>query len=197
MSLGSLRIVLGLLIGIFITACDQEIDWNSTDISGIMPDLSLALVNTEGAQVTEKDFTGKMNVVFFGYTFCPDICPATLAKLRMAKRQLSPEQQAEINVLFVSVDPDRDTPEHLKRYIGSFGPGFVGLTGTQEQLQSMVRRYRVTYGYGKPDEYGSYEVSHSSAIFVFDPTGNARLLAKDTMPTEALADDLRRVLETS
>ena len=159
-----------------------------------MPDLKMSLTNDEGKEVSQADYLGKVNIVFFGYTYCPDICPTTLARIRLAIQQLSPAQRAELNVLFISVDPERDTTEHLKAYIGSFGPEFSGLTGTQQQLKAMVRNYRVTYGYGEPNEDGSYDVSHSSAVFVFDRSGTARLLARDSVTPEKLTEDLARLL---
>ena len=190
--------VLALAVVCFLLqSCSQDLEWTATDISGLMPNLQLELTSDEGRAVNQDEFLGKTNIVFFGFTYCPDICPTTLAKVRQAIHQLSEEQRQQLNVLFISVDPERDTPEHLKRYISSFGPEFKGLTGTQEQLKSLVRNYRVTYGYGKPDEDGNYDVSHSSAIFIFDPSGAVRLLAKDSIPTEGLAQDLERLMETS
>jgi len=180
-----------LLLG----GCNDGIAWTATDISGLMPNLEMDLVNDDGKAVDQSDYLGKTNIVFFGYTFCPDICPTTLAKIRQSLLKLEEDQRSQVNVLFISVDPKRDTPEHLKQYIGSFGPEFTGLTGNQEQLREMVKKYRVTYGYGQPDEDGNYDVSHSSAIFVFDRKGAVRLLAKDTIDYEAFANDLAKLME--
>jgi protein SCO1/2 len=181
----------GALLG-----CGTNRDWNATDISGLMPDLQFNLINDNGREVSEADYPGKVNVLYFGYTFCPDVCPTTLARIRLAIQQLADQQKAQVNVLFISVDPERDTPAHLKAYISSFGPEFSGLTGSQQQLKKMVRNYRVTYGYGKPDEDGNYDVSHSSAIFIFDKKGAARLLARDSVESEKLAADIAQLLST-
>ena len=192
-----LRVKTFAAILIFLTllsGCGDNMEWNATDISGLMPDLQIDLINDEGREVSQADFLGKTNVVFFGYTYCPDICPTTLAKIRSAIQDLSEEQRSRVNVLFISVDPQRDTPSHLKAYVGSFGPEFTGLTGNQKQLRQMVKKYRVTYGYGEADEDGNYDVSHSSAVFVFDNTGAARLLARDSMETEKLTADLAQLL---
>ena len=152
----SFQIIFRIVLLLFIlNGCSSEVEWNATDISGLMPDLKMSLTNDDGKEVSQADYLGKVNIVFFGYTYCPDICPTTLARIRLAIQQLSPAQRAELNVLFISVDPERDTTEHLKAYIGSFGPEFSGLTGTQQQLKAMVRNYRVTYGYGEPNEDGS------------------------------------------
>lgn len=183
-----------IFLVLLLTGCSSEKEWNTTDISGLMPDLNMDLTNDEGMAVTQDVYMGKVNIVFFGYTYCPDICPTTLARIRLAIQQLSPSQRAQLNVLFISVDPARDTNEHLKAYIGSFGPEFQGLTGSQQQLKAMVRKYRVTYGYGELDDMGNYDVSHSSAVFVFDQSGSARLLARDSVTPEQLAADLARLI---
>ena len=183
------------LIILLSSACGRPSTvWHATDISGIMPPLSFTLTNSDNKIVTASSFQGKINILFFGYTHCPDVCPMTLGKLAMALRHFPPTQRKQFNVLFVSVDPTRDTPAVRKHYCAAFGPEFHGLSGTQEQLKALSRRYRVTYGYGKKDSAGDYVVSHSSAMYIFNPSGEASLLVKGTQTYQALSEDLAQLL---
>lgn len=190
------RTLTGLLaVSLLIAAgCTQTAEYTAHDIAGIMPDLEFDLTNENGQPVTEADFDGDLKLLFFGYTYCPDICPATLSRVRAALGGLDEAQRKDIDVLFVSVDPERDTPERLEAYTANFGPQFTGLTGTEEQLEALTRRFRVTYGYGKPNENGFYLVSHSSAIFVFDEQGRVRLLVNQGETVDQLTTDLEKLL---
>ncbi len=108
-----------------------------------------------------------MVLLYFGYTHCPDVCPTTLSLLSHAVTALGTDA-GQVRILFVSVDPARDTLAQLKTYAAAFGPEVVGLRGSEAELKALTKRYRVSYGYGKPDARGDYEVSHSSAVYVFD-----------------------------
>ena len=132
--------------------------------------------------------------IYFGFTHCPDVCPMTLAKLAAAARRLPPEQRERLQLAFVSVDPDRDVPARLSEYTAAFSDGMLGLTGNQQQLQALTRRYRITYGYEEPDADGNYEVSHSSAIFVFNDALEAELMLLDSMLIDEMKADLERLL---
>ncbi|HKJ71898.1 MAG TPA: SCO family protein, partial [Gammaproteobacteria bacterium] len=132
-------------------------------------------------------------LLYFGYTHCPDVCPTTLAKLRRALGRLGPEAR-QVRVLFVTVDPARDTTGVMHRYVNAFGPQFVGLRGTPDQLHDITRRYRVVYNRDKPADSGGYQVAHSAAVFVFDARGRPRLVAKPGSDAGAVAHDLRRLL---
>lgn len=195
------RLCLPLLLPLFtavLAACgDTAPEWRGHDITGVMPDLRYTLTGENGETMTAGAYSGKVRLLFFGFTHCPDICPATLGRLKSAMTLLDAQQRERVRVLFVSVDPERDTPERLAEYTGYFGPRFVGLTGSQAQLTELTKRYRVTYGYGGPDENGAYTVSHSGAIFVFDPQGKVRLLFNQSVPVEDIAADLRRLLENT
>jgi protein SCO1/2 len=169
--------------------------WRTKDITGLMPQLQFVLTNEQGKPVSAQDYNGKVTLLYFGYTFCPDVCPVTLGRLSSAIKQLDPAAQARVQVLFVSVDPRRDTPARLREYTNAFGTEFVGLSGTQEQLHTLTKRYRVTYGYGEPDASGNYAVSHSSVVYVFDPQGKIRLLLRDDDSLEAIAQDLARLVQ--
>lgn len=187
-----LRTLILTLIAL-LAGCQQSPEWNGKDISGLMPDLAFELVNAEGDVVTEADVSGKVNLLFFGFTNCPDICPTTLAQLAAAIRSLPEPIQQQVQVLFVSVDPERDDGQRLGEYASAFGSSVLGLTGDQSQLQALTRRYRVTYGYSEADDNGYYNVSHSSAVFAFSVDGKVKLLLRDDLTPTQLAADIQRL----
>lgn len=173
-----------------LSACAEEHSWNLRDISGVMPELEFELTRAaDGDTVTEDTYQGKVTVLFFGFTNCPDVCPLTMSKFAGALDGM--ERADDVRFLFVSVDPERDTPEVLQRYTGGFGDRFVGLRGDIATLRDLTKRYRVTFSHGEADEHGHYDVSHSSAAFVFDRDGDIRLLARQ----DDSVDDIRADLE--
>lgn len=189
---------LSLAMLLLLAGCGQQtVEWNGKDISDLMPELEYRLTDETGQETTADDYSGQVRVVFFGFTSCPDICPATLAHIRNSLRELPEESQDQVKVLMVSVDPKRDTPEALEEYTSFFGPQFVGMTGPEERLRTLSQRYRTTFGYGDPDAEGDYDVSHSSAIYVFDREGDARLLIRTELTPEQIAEDLNHILEES
>ncbi len=163
--------------------------YHAADISGFMPPLAFHLRGPAGQPISEQFVRGKTTLLYFGYTHCPDVCPATLARLSAALRQLGVSADG-VRVLFVSVDPERDPPAVLARYASYFAPQVIGVSGSDEQLLALTKRYRVAYRRAPPDAQGNYDVYHSSAVFVFDPEGRARLLVPDTEPAAQLAEDL-------
>lgn len=182
----ALAMVVMLVSGCFA----EEQNWNGKDISGLMPDLEFELTNTEGETVNADEFAGQVRLVFFGFTSCPDVCPTALAQLQGAVRKMPEHLQEQVTILFVSVDPKRDTPEKLASYVNFFGGNIVGLTADEPTLRKLAKRYRTTFGYGEPDAAGNYDVSHSSAIYVFDHRGQVRLLLRPELPTDRIRDDL-------
>lgn len=186
--------VLGLIL--LLAGCGQKsLSWDTKNITGVMPDLQFSLTDDNGAPVHASHYGGKIDLLYFGYTHCPDVCPLTLATVAQALKQLGPKAD-QVRMLFVSVDPKRDPPKVLKRYVHAFGPHMVGLTGTQEELQTLTKRYRVAYRYGKPEADGSYVVYHSAAIFVFDPSGKVRLLMNYKDGAAAMAHDLKQLVSS-
>ena len=183
-----------LMLAIGLSACSEK-PWRTKNIAGLMPALEFDLTDQDGHPVTAADYRGKVVLLFFGYSHCPDVCPTTLARLAGATSRVS--RSDDVRILFVSVDPARDTLQVLRDYTGAFGKGIVGLRGTREALDRLTKRYRVTYGYGEPDASGNYPVSHSSAVFVFDGQGDARLLVRDSDPIDAIVADLDRVIAES
>ena len=182
-----------LLFAVVLAGCVQE-PWQTKDISGLMPPLQLRLTAAGGETLTEEDLQGRVVLMAFGYASCPDVCPATLARLSALKRGLSSAAGEGVRILFVSVDPGRDTPERLAEFTGHFGSGIIGATGTEEQLRALARRYRTTFSTGDPGLEPFYEVTHSSGVYVFDTSGRARLLFRPDDSMEAMALDLRRLL---
>ena len=184
-------ITLGALL---LGGCATQLQPDVTDVRGLVAPLEFNLTNQNGRAVTAADYRGDVVMLYFGYTHCTDECPATLAMLADALDTLGP-LASRVRVLFVTVDPRRDTIPVLKRYVGDFGPHFVGLRGTDAQLTAMIKRYRVSYHDEKPDKNGNYEVIHSSVVFIFDGRGRARLLAQTGFSSAAIATDVRRLLE--
>lgn len=176
-----------------LAACSHKQPWALQDISGLLPPLTYNLTNEDGEAVNASRYHDKVVLLYFGYTHCPDVCPATLGTLALALHDLGAEAD-KVRVLFVTVDPARDTRSVLKQYVNAFGPQFVGLRGDDDELESLSRRYRVAYTREKPDVQGDYTVTHSSAIFIFDDDGDARLLVRSTDKANIIAQDLRRLI---
>ncbi|HMB38750.1 MAG TPA: SCO family protein [Wenzhouxiangellaceae bacterium] len=187
------RIIATIALVLLAAGCDDE-GWNGKNITGLMPELEFRLTDENGNRVSEDVFAGRPVAMYFGFTHCPDICPTTLARLAAATRRLPEPISQDLQLAFVSVDPARDGPEQLDKYTGAFSDRMLGLTGTQKQLQALTRRYRITYGYDEPDANGDYEVSHSSAIFVFDAELEPRLMLLDSLEVPQMAEDLERLL---
>lgn len=183
---------LPLVASLWLVGCSDQ-NWRTTDISEIMPRLDFTLVDENAETVQAEHYLGKPTVLYFGYTHCPDVCPSTLSRLSAATRRLDEALRDELQVLFVSVDPTRDTPEVMDRYTEAFGPQFIGLTGDTARLDALTNRYRVGYDYGDGFPDGSYDVTHSSAVFAFDRQGQARLLIRDSDPLDNVVADLRRL----
>lgn len=183
-----------IFLSVLLAGCEDP-NWHTSDISDIMPELDLSLMNENGQQVEEDAYIGKTTLLYFGYTHCPDVCPTSLARMTAAIKKLDEPARDDIQVLFVSVDPERDTPARLRQYTDVFGPQFIGLTGSTAQLDALTNRYRVSYGYGEKDENGNYDVSHSSGIFVFNEQGDARLLMRNSDPISSMVSDLQRLME--
>ncbi len=171
--------------------------WHGKDISGLMPELAFELTDTSGDTLTADDTDGEIRMLFFGFTSCPDVCPATLQKLARAVKDMPGELQDDTRIVFVSVDPRRDTPERIGSYVDFFSERAIGLTGEEKALRELSKRYRTTFGYDDPDEEGNYNVSHSGAVYVFDREGEARLLFRPELSVEEIRADLVALAEES
>ena len=187
---------IGLCVALGGAGCSQHGEpWQLTDVSGHLPDLDFTLTGDDGKPVAADSLKGRASLVYFGYTHCPDVCPETLRRLMQVIDKLGPDAQ-KVRILFVSVDPARDTPKALHDYVGAFDAQHArGLTGTDSQIEDMARHYRVAYQMEKREPNGNYEVTHSSAVYIFDAHNHARLLATDHDTPDVIAKDVRRIIE--
>jgi protein SCO1/2 len=179
-----------------LAGCDiggRDKPFHGADLTGASYAQRLALTDQNGQPRTLGDFKGKVTVVFFGYTQCPDVCPATMAELAEVKRSLGKDGE-RVQGVFVTVDPERDTPALLKSYMAGFDPSFVALRGTPEQTQAVAKEFKVFYAKVPGKEPGSYTMDHSAGSYVFDTNGRIRLFERYQTPPQALAEDLKRLL---
>jgi len=193
----ALRLAATAMFALLVAACSERgAPWQLTNVSGHLPDLQFSLTGDDGKPIDASAFKGRTTLVYFGYTHCPDVCPETMARLMQVLTKLPSKDAEQVRILFISVDPARDTPQLLRDYVGAFDPQHArGLTGSDRQIESLARRYRVAYQMEKRDPKGNYEVTHSSAVYIFDAQGHARLLATDHDSPDAIAHDLRRIVE--
>lgn len=179
----------------FLAGCDQASKpaFKGIDLTGAAYARELKLPDQDGRERTLGDFKGKVLVVFFGYTQCPDVCPTTLAELAQVKKALGPDGD-KVQGLFVTVDPERDTPELLKAYLQSFDPSFVALRGSEEQTKAVAKEFKVFYAKVPGKTEGSYTMDHTAASFIFDTQGRVRVFSRYGSGAQALVDDIKLLL---
>jgi len=167
-------------------------DFYGNSLEMEIPDFTLTDQN--GEKVSLSDFRGKPVFLFFGYTHCPDICPVTLSVLNGVSKEFG-EESDEFKVLFVTVDPERDNPETLKKYVPFFNESFTGLTGTPDEIQDVANSFRAFYMKEESDSEAGYLMGHTSAIYLLDRKGNVILrYPQDKMDPKSIAGDLKRIL---
>lgn len=185
-----------LLACLALSACHHKLSPQDVNVAGLVPDLAFNMtdVNT-GKVVDAADFRGKVTLLFFGYTNCPDECPATMYNAARVLKQLG-DAAAKVRVVFVTVDPDRDTPAVLAKYTSQFGPQFVGLRGNADQLYALARRYRVVFSVTKTPVY---TVTHSAAVYVFNARNKPQFiiagLDTNTPDIAGIAADIAHVAQ--
>jgi len=185
------------LLAALVSACTPEgPKFRSTDVTGADFGRALALTGHDGKPHSLEEFRGKAVVLFFGYTHCPDICPTTLADTAAALKKLGADA-SRVQVLFVTVDPERDTPQVLAQYVPAFDPSFLGLYGDAQATQRAAKEFRIFYAKNSSSTPGSYTVDHSAQTFVFDPQGRLRLLVRPERIPQDLAADLQTLLKSS
>jgi protein SCO1 len=167
--------------------------FEASDVTGSSFGHDFALKDPDGRQRTLADFRGKAVVVFFGYTQCPDVCPATLATLAETMKRLGPDAD-RVQVLFVTVDPERDTPGLLKQYVPAFDPRFLGLYGDAEATARTAKEFKIIYQKVPGATPGSYTMDHSAGSYVFDPNGRLRLFVSNGQGADVFTHDLRELL---
>jgi len=174
-----------------LAACERAPQFKSTDITGADYGKEIALTDHTGKPRTLADFRGKAVVVNFGFTHCPDVCPTTLADIASSIRKLGPDAD-RVQVLFVTVDPERDTPEILSKYVTAFDPRFLGMHGDLEATRKVAKEFKVYFEKRKDGN-----VDHSAQSYVIDPQGRLRLFVRHDRIATDLADDLRALLESA
>jgi protein SCO1/2 len=180
-----------------LASCGQDgPKFRSTDITGADFGKELSLSGHDGKPRTLADFRGRLVVLFFGYTHCPDICPTTLADMAAVMKALGPDS-GRVQVLFVTVDPERDTAEILAKYVPAFDARFLGLTGDPAAIQRAAREFKIFYEKRQGGAPGAYTVDHSGQSYVLDTQGRLRLLVRHDRLAQDLAEDLRTLLKES
>ena len=190
-------LVAGIVFGGMVRddAADTLASGGATELQRYEIGGEFELTNQRGERMRLSDLAGRALVMFFGYTYCPDVCPATLSRVREVKDALPPEDAARFTGVLVSVDPARDTPHRLGRYVEFFDPDFVGLTGSEDELEDIARRYGAQFMIPEGQPEDSYLVNHSSIAYLIDPTGHVRALYYGDEPIDAVAANVREVLE--
>ena len=184
----------GIAATLGLAACSEpRPSFNAVDITGADYAKDFSLKDADGKVRTLADFKGKVVVLFFGYAQCPDVCPTTMTEMAQVKQQLGSDGD-KLQVLFVTVDPARDTPEVLKAYMGAFDPGFVALIPTPEQLATIAKDFKVYFKKVDGKTPTSYSMDHSAASFIYDPQGRLRLYARYGAGVPAMVSDLKTLI---
>ena len=180
-----------------LVACSAEKpQFRSIDLTGADYAKGFALSDQNGKPRTLQDFTGKVVVVFFGFTQCPDVCPTSMAELAEVKKLLGPDGD-KLQAIFITIDPERDTPDVLKAYMGNFDPTFIALRPTLAELPDFAKSYKVFYKKVEGRTASSYSMDHSAGSYVFDAKGQIRLYNRYGSGAEALASDIRLLMKNT
>ncbi len=191
-SLVALSAASGFLIG----CSPDKPQFKSIDLTGADYAQGFSLTDHNGQLRTLKDFAGKVVVVFFGFTQCPDVCPTSMAELAQVKQQLGPDGD-KLQGIFITVDPERDTADMLKAYMGNFDPTFLALRPTLEQLPQVAKDFKIYYKKVEGKTPGSYTMDHSAGSYVFDEKGRIRLYNRYGSGADGLASDIRLLIKSS
>ena len=179
-----------------LAACsERKPSFNAVDITGADYARDFSLKDADGKLRTLADFKGKVVVLFFGYAQCPDVCPTTMSEMAQVKQQLGADGD-KLQVLFVTVDPERDTPAVMKAYMGAFDPAFVALIPTPEQLPALAKDFKAYYKKVEGKTPTSYSMDHSAASFVYDTEGRLRLYARYGAGVPAMVSDVKALLKS-
>lgn len=194
LTIGGVALVIGAAGYALVRLSAAPAKFNAVDVTAAPWGKELRLTDHTGQRRTLADFRGRVVLLFFGFTHCPDVCPTALATLAQARSQLG-EDASRVQGLFVTVDPKRDTPEVLAKYVTAFDPTFLGLYGNEAATERVAQEFKIFYHAQKPDTHGAYGVDHSGQVYVIDTGGRLRLYIRshDAAP-EAIANDLRLLL---
>ncbi|MBI4741007.1 MAG: SCO family protein [Betaproteobacteria bacterium] len=186
--------ILATCLVVLAAGCSEPPRFQSTDISGVDWGKGFNLADHHGQPRQLADFRGKVVVLFFGYTQCPDVCPTTLALMREAMNRLGADA-GRVQVLFATLDPDHDTPRLLAEYVPLFHPSFIGLRGDEASTAALAKDFKVFYTKQPGNTPGSYSIDHSTGSYVFDPLGRLRLMVRHGELPENVVADLKLLLD--
>lgn len=189
------QLLAACLLATVLAACSDKRDgFKNTDLTGLSYARDFALTDASGKLRTLADFKGKAVVVFFGYTQCPDVCPTTMSEMAAVMKQLGPLAE-RVQVVFITLDPERDTPAVLAQYVPGFDKRFLALYGDAAATAKTAQEFKVVYQKVPGKQPGSYSVDHTAASFVFDPQGRIRLYVRNGQGPEPLVHDLKVLLQ--
>lgn len=180
--------------GALLAACDRAGGFRGIDVTGASYGRDFALPDFDGRMRTLADFRGQVVMLYFGFVQCPDVCPTSLSRAAAVKQQLG-DQAGRLQVIFVTVDPERDTPAMLRDYLAAFDPGFLALTGTAEQIKTAADEFKVYYR--KVPTGSSYTMDHTALSYLFDPAGRLRVVLRHEQSVEDYVADIRALLDES
>ena len=185
------------LLALSLVACDKlqtkPLSFQNTDLTGLDYAKEFSLTDHTGKPRTLADFKGKVVLLFFGYTQCPDVCPTTMAEMANVLKALGP-QADQVQVLFVTLDPERDKQELLAQYVPAFDPRFIGLYGDAAATAKVAKEFKVFYAKQPGKTPDSYTLDHTAATYVFDRNGKIRLFVRNGQSTEAIVHDIKQLL---
>jgi protein SCO1/2 len=184
------------LLGLFLASCSQQekFAFVGSVVSGMRVDGAVELSGSDGKLHRLVDFKGKVVALFFGYTHCPDVCPTAMSELNRALKLLGPRAK-EVQVVFVTLDPERDTVDVLRRYVPYFNPDFIGLRGEVNVTKKLAQEFKVFYARQASDSKTGYTIDHSSGVYVFDRNGDLRLFLNQGQTVKDVAHDLQLLLD--
>ncbi|MBI5962949.1 MAG: SCO family protein [Chloroflexi bacterium] len=183
-------VIAGLAAGVYFF---RPHTFHGTVIQSPDPSYNFTLTSANG-NVSLSDYRGKLVLVYFGYTFCPDICPATLANVGQALKKLGDDKASQIQTIMVSLDPERDTPEKLAEYVAHFHPSFIGITGSNEKLAEVTSLYGIFYERSQGSTEENYLIDHTATLLVIDREGYLKLVFPFGVTVDEIADDLKYML---
>lgn len=183
-----------VLFSVVLAACDSDAPrFNSVDITGASYARDIRLTDFNGKPRSLADFRGRVVVVFFGYTQCPDVCPTTLSDMAEVKKRLGPDGD-KLQVIFVTLDPDRDTRQVLAQYVPAFDPTFIALSGTRDETAAVAKDFKVFYQKVPGKTETSYTLDHTAGSYVFDREGRLRLFVRHGGAVDPIVEDLRKLV---
>jgi protein SCO1/2 len=198
-----MRFIFALLLSLLLASCSDKpapsqpkVAFANTDITGLNYAKTLELKDAAGKLRTLAEFKGKVVLVFFGYTHCPDVCPTTLAEMAGVMQQLGADAE-RLQVLFVTVDPERDTPELLGRYVPAFHPSFIGLSGDKSQTTAVINEFKLFVAKVPAKNGDNYTIDHTAGSYVFDAQGRIRLFIRHGQGPEPILWDIRALIQGS